>query len=249
MPDLSPQRQPERILVVDVGGSSVKILAAGQTEPRRSKSGHELTPPKLVEVVGSLAEGWTYDAVSIGYPGLVRDNRPCSEPGNLGPGWVGFDFACAFGRPVRVINDASMQALGSYDGGRMLFLGMGTGLGSALIVENVLVSLELGNLPYRGRKLSEVLAREGLERMGRKAWRRKVYRLAPALMAALAADYVVLGGGNAKELDADDLPPGIRIGHNLTAFRGGLRLWRVDAATSVEKPDGVPPSAADWRLL
>ena len=216
-----------RILTVDIGGSNIKILATGQTEPRKRRSGRNLTPAKMVEIVRELAEGWDYEAVSIGYPGLVGDQGPSSEPGNLGAGWVGFDFSSAFGLPVRIINDADMQALGSYEGGRMLFLGLGTGLGSALITEEFILTLELGHLPYkRGETLGETLGRQGLKRLGKVAWRRAVMDIAPTLMKAFLADSLVLGGGNAKKLKK--LPPGVRLGHNLTAFRGGFRLWNIE---------------------
>src|SRR5947209_3228509 len=205
-PATGPDRPPTSILAIDVGGSRVKILASGQTEPRRRPAGPNMTPQDMVAAVQEMAEGWEYEAVSVGYPGQVGDNGPRSEPGNLGPGWVGFNFAAAFERPVRMLNDAAMQALGSYDGGRMLFLGLGTGLGSTLIAENVIVPLELGQIPDRGgRPLGEVLGRAGLRRLGKKRWRRAAGRAIPALMAALLADYVVVGGGNAKLLK--DPPP------------------------------------------
>jgi hypothetical protein len=225
----SPKKSIARILTVDIGGSSVKVLASGQTEPRKRRSGKKLTPAKMVEMVQNLAEGWDYEAVSIGYPGLVGDQGPSSEPSNLGDGWVGFDFPSAFGLPVRIMNDAAMQALGSYEGGRMLFLGLGTGVGSALITEEVILTLELGQLPYkRGETLGETLGRQGLKRLGKVAWRRAVMDVAPALMKAFMADSVVIGGGNAKKLK--ELPPGVRLGHNLTAFRGGFRMWNIEDA-------------------
>jgi polyphosphate glucokinase len=204
-----------------------------------------------VESIAGLAEGWEYDAVSIGYPGLVGDSGPRSEPGNLGFGWVGFDYAAAFGRPVKLVNDAAMQALGSYEGGRMLFLGLGTGLGSALIAEKVLVPLELGDIPYRkGRTLADVVGRRGMDLLGRRAWRRIVGQLVPALQRAFSADYVVIGGGNAKRLL--ELPHGARRGHNLTAFRGGFRLWGVEDVP-VQAPDGKenhdPAPPQEWRLI
>ena len=183
----------------------------------------------MVEIAQELAEGWDYDAISIGYPGLVGDHGPSSEPGNLGPGWVGFDFFSAFGLPVRIMNDAAMQALGSYEGGRMLFLGLGTGVGSALITEEIILTLELGQLPYkRWATLEEALGRQGLKQLGKVAWRRVVMDVAPALMKVFLADSVVIGGGNAKKLK--ELPPGVRQSHNLTAFRGGFRLWDTGAA-------------------
>src|SRR4051812_7520131 len=185
---MSSHRLPKSILAIDIGGTNFKMLVTGQTERRRSPSGRTFTPQRLVEVATELAKDWKYEAVSIGYPGQVGDHGPRSEPGNLGPGWVGFDFAAAFARPVRVVNDAAMQALGSYDGGRMLFLGLGTGLGSALIAENVIVPLELGQLLYRGgRRLGDVLGRPGLRRLGKRKWRREVDRVVPALMAATLA--------------------------------------------------------------
>ena len=219
------------VLTVDIGGSNIKILATGETEPRKRRSGKSLTPVKMVEIVQQLSADWSYEAISIGYPGLVGSQGPSSEPGNLGDGWVGFDFSSAFGLPVRIMNDAAMQALGSYEGGRMLFLGLGTGLGSALITEEIVLSLELGHLPYkRGETLGEALGRQGLKRMGKAEWRRAVMGVAPALMKAFLADSVVLGGGNAKKLK--DLPHGVRLGHNLTAFRGGFRLWNIEDAYS-----------------
>ena len=239
-----------QILTIDIGGSKVKILASGQSEPRRAPSGPELTPARLVELVQELAQGWDFDVVSIGYPGLCGDDGPRSEPGNLGHGWVGFDYVSAFGRPVKILNDAAMQALGSYEGGRMLFLGLGTGLGSALIADKVIIPLELGDLPYcKNRSLSDLLGRAGLKRLGRRAWQRSVARIVPALMRACAADYVVVGGGNAKHLI--DLPHGVRRGHNLTAFRGGFRLWGVEDIP-VQSPEGRPddrPPASAWRLV
>jgi hypothetical protein len=246
-------KAPTQILAIDIGGSKVKVLATGQHEPRRMPSGPEFTPAKLVEGVKELAHGWDYEAVSIGYPGQVGDNGPRSEPGNLGPGWVGFDFAAAFGKPVRIVNDASMQALGSYEGGRMLFLGLGTGLGSALIAENVIVPLELGRLPYDGTTLGKVLGRAGMERIGKRQWRRVIDETVPSLMSAFLADYVVIGGGNAKHIK--DPPHGTRLGHNLTAFRGGFRLWNVDDVPTLCADDGQPCPAPpprppiDWRLL
>ncbi|MBY0230101.1 MAG: hypothetical protein K2W96_12535, partial [Gemmataceae bacterium] len=184
---------------------------------------------RLVETVRELAEGWEYEAISIGCPCLVGQHGPRSEPGNLGAGWVGFDFAAAFGLPVKMMNDAAMQALGSYEGGRMLFLGLGTGLGSALIAGHVIIPLELGCLPFDAAStLGQVLGRAGLERVGKKAWREAVVRTVSSLMRAFSADYVVVGGGNAKR--TRDLPPGVRLGHNLTAFRGGFRLWNVEDA-------------------
>jgi hypothetical protein len=242
---------PTSILTVDIGGTKVKILATGQTEPRKAPSGKDFTPAKLVETIRSLAHDWQYEAVSIGYPGLVGPHGPRSEPGNLGPGWVGFDFAAALGMPVKMVNDAAMQALGSYEGGRMLFLGLGTGLGSALISGHVIVPLELGRLLYDGaRTLGEILGRRGQERLGKSEWRKAVNKTVTALMHAFIADYVVIGGGNAKH--TRDLPPGARLGHNLTAFRGGFRLWSVEdvwvlAAIGGDSPQ--PTTREALRLL
>ena len=242
---------PASILAIDIGGTKVKILATGQTEPRKSPTGKAFTPAKLVETVRALAHDWQYEAVTIGYPGMVGRNGPRSEPGNLGPGWVGFDFATAFGMPVKMVNDAAMQALGSYEGGRMLFLGLGTGLGSALVTGHVVVPLELGRLAYDGtRTLGEVLGRRGLARAGKKEWRLAVEKAVTSLMSAFVADYVVIGGGNAKQVKV--LPPGSRLGHNLTAFRGGFRLWSVEDAWVMATPGGEsdqPTAQEALRLL
>lgn len=242
---------PRSILAVDVGGTGLKILATGQAEPRRRKSGPMMTPQEMVDLVREMASDWEYEAVSIGYPGQVGDHGPRSEPGNLGPGWVGFNFSAAFARPVRIVNDAAMQALGSYDGGRMLFLGLGTGVGSTLIAESVIVPLELGQLPYRDGTLADTLGRVGLERLGKKKWRKAIDRVVPALMAALLADYVVIGGGNAKRIK--NPPGGARLSNNLTAFRGGYRLWHVEDVKTLSDDDpNLPPAPApptEWRLI
>jgi polyphosphate glucokinase len=217
-----------KVLVIDVGGTNVKILATGQAEVRKIPSGPQLTAQQMVADVQQAAQGWEYDVVSIGYPGPVVQDSPLLEPRNLGRGWVGFDFATEFGRPVKIINDAAMQALGSYEGGRMLFLGLGTGLGSALIINNVIAPLELAHLPYRkGRTFEDCVGLRGLRRLGKKKWRRAVEDVVARLKAALVADYVVLGGGNVKHLK--HLPPGARLGANKNAFAGGFRLWEVRA--------------------
>jgi polyphosphate glucokinase len=246
-----PVNLPKSILSVDVGGTKVKILATGQSEPRRRQTGPAMTPQQMVEAVREMAGDWEYEAVSIGYPGQVGTDGPRSEPGNLGPGWVGFNFPAAFDRPVRILNDAAMQALGSYDGGRMLFLGLGTGLGSTLIAESVIVPLELGQLHSRGgRTLGDVLGRAGLRRLGKKAWRQRVEQIVPALMAALLVDYVVIGGGNAKLLK--DAPAGARLSNNLTAFRGGFRLWHLDDVPTLSGTDHAPAAPrvqTDWRVI
>jgi len=211
------------VLVIDVGGTSVKILASGQTEGRSFRSGQTLTPRRMVSEVKKLAADWTYDVVSIGYPGPVLSGRPSAEPVNLGRGWVAFDFAQAFGRPVKVMNDAALQALGSYKGGKMLFLGLGTGLGSALIANGVVKPMELGHLPYKKGTYEDYVGRVGLERIGKKRWRRHVADVIERLMAALQPDETVIGGGNVKKLKA--LPRWCRAGENANAFRGGFRLW------------------------
>jgi len=187
-------------LVVDVGGTSVKILASGQNDERSFPSGPTLTPIQMVSGVKKLARDWTYDAVSIGYPGAVLHGRPIAEPYNLGRGWVGFDFAAAFGRPVKVVNDAAMQALGSYNGGKMLFLGLGTGLGSTMIVNGFVEPMELGHLPYKKGTYEDYVGRAGLERHGKKKWRRHVADVVSRLIAALEPDETVIGGGNVKKL-------------------------------------------------
>ncbi len=238
-----------KVLAVDVGGTKIKVLATGHHEPRKAASGRGLTPARMIEIVRRLAKDWEFEAISIGYPGLVGPGGPRSEPGNLGPGWVGFDYAAAFDHPVKFSNDAAMQALGSYEGGRMLFLGLGTGLGSALIAENVIVPLELGRLPYRRRQtLGEILGRRGLRSIGKPAWKKIVAQMASMLMGAFVADYVVLGGGNAKLLKVP--PSGCRMGHNLTAFRGGFRLWGLEGVPvlGTDHLDVAAP-AAEWRLI
>lgn len=244
--------KPARILSVDIGGSKVKILASGETEPRKTKSGRKLTPDEMVEEVRKLAKGWKYDAVSIGLPAQVGPQGPITEPGNLGRGWVGFDYAAAFNCPVRLVNDAAMQALGSYDGGRMLFLGLGTGVGSALIADHALLGLELGDLHFGKKSVSDALGREALEKEGKKTWRKAVFAVVPALQKAFLADYVVLGGGNA-ELLGKKLPPGVRLGNNLTAFRGGYRLWGIDDVPTLKvngsKAHPVAAAVNGWRVL
>lgn len=213
-----------KVLVVDVGGTSVKILASGQQTMRKFRSGSALTPKQMVAGVVEAAEDWAYDAVSIGYPGPVSQGTLLEEPRNLGVGWVGFDFMKAFGCPVKVINDAAMQALGSYEGGRMLFLGLGTGLGSALIADKAIMPMELAHLPYKkGRTFEDYVGLRGLERLGKTKWRRAVDDVVTRLKTALVADYVVLGGGNAMKLT--QLPEGVRLGDNAHAFTGGQRLW------------------------
>jgi polyphosphate glucokinase len=215
-----------RVLVIDVGGTGVKILATGQTERRRFPSGDTMTPGKMVEGVKKIAKDWKYDVVSLGYPGLVRDNRPAAEPHNLARGWVGFDFRTAFGCPVKIINDAAMQALGSYRQGTMLFLGLGTGLGSALVAAGTTVPLELAHLGVGKRTFEDDLGIRGFKRLGRKKWQKRVEAVTMRFVSALILDEVVLGGGNAKKLTR--LPLGCRMGDNANAFLGGFRLWEKE---------------------
>jgi len=211
------------VLVIDIGGSHVKILATGQEEKRQFSSGPTLTPKEMVTGVKKLAEGWNYDVVSIGYPGVVVQNRVLTEPHNLGTGWSGFDFEAAFKCPVKVINDAAMQALGSFKGGKMLFLGLGTGLGSAMIVDGIIEPMELSHLPYKKGTYEDYVGEQALETQGKKKWRKHVADVVECLAAALEADDVVLGGGNVKNLE--ELPEGCRAGDNANAFLGGFKLW------------------------
>jgi len=221
-------RAVRRVLVVDIGGTNVKLLATGQTEPRRFPSGPTLTPRKMVAGVRRAATGWPYDVIAIGYPGPVAGGHPITEASNLAPGWVGFDFQVAFGCPVKLRNDAAMQALGSYAGGTMLFLGLGTGLGTALVADGVVEHLELGYLPYKKGTYEDYVGRRGLKRLGRKKWRANVREMVERLAGAIKPDEVVIGGGNVKKLG--DLPPRCRAGSNANAFVGGFRLWERDGA-------------------
>jgi polyphosphate glucokinase len=211
------------VLVVDVGGTSVKVLATGQDEPRKFLSGRAMNPRQMVSGVKEIAKDWKYDAVSIGYPGLVRRGKPAKEPHNLAPAWVGFEFKSAFGRPVKILNDAAMQALGSYRDGLLLFLGLGTGLGSALVQDGLVVPMELAHLSYKDGTYEDYVGLRGLKRMGKKKWERHVAYGVARLIDALHPDDVVLGGGNAKKLK--ELPSGCRAGDNANAFVGGFRLW------------------------
>ncbi len=212
-----------KVLVIDIGGTNVKILATGQTEARKFPSGPTMTPRKLVAGVLRLAGDWTYDVVAIGYPGRVVGDRAVTEPRNLARGWVGFNFAAALKRPVKVINDASMQALGSYKGGTMLFLGLGTGLGSALMVDGHIVPMEIGALSYKNGTVEDYLGLRGLKKLGKKKWGKTLKLLAARFQTALFLDDFVIGGGNAKKLKT--APPGCRLGDNANAFIGGFRLW------------------------
>ncbi len=222
---MAAKKESRNILVIDIGGTHVKVIATGQKVPVKIPSGPTLTPRRMVAAVRKATAGWKYNAVSIGYPGPVVHGKPMAEPHNLAEGWMGFDFKKAFGHPVRLFNDAAMQALGSYKGGRMLFLGLGTGLGSALIVDGILEPMELAHLRYKkGRTYEDYVGLRGLRRIGKKKWRRNVAEVVEQLTKALATDSVVLGGGNAKLLKK--LPEGARLGSNENAFRGGFRLWQ-----------------------
>lgn len=212
------------ILVVDIGGTHIKVLATGQKKSREILSGPALTPKQMVADVRKLTGDWSYDVVAVGYPGLVLQNRPVLEPHNLGPGWVGFNFAAAFKCPVKIVNDAAMQALGSHRRGKMLFLGLGTGLGSALVVDGIVEPMELAHLPYKKATFEDYVGIRGLEKYGKKKWRRYVADVVKRLIAALEPDEVVLGGGNVHKLKK--LPPSCRAGDNDNAFRGGFRLWK-----------------------
>jgi polyphosphate glucokinase len=212
------------VLVIDVGGTNVKLMATGQKEPVKFPSGPALTAAKMVQLVKEAVKDWKYECVSLGYPGPIINGHPLREPHNLGAGWVGFNFSKAFGCPVKLINDASMQALGSYEGGRMLFLGLGTGLGSAMIVDGHLEPMELAHLEYRkGKTYEDYTGLRGIDWLGKKKWRQHVAKIVSKLKEALEADYVVLGGGNAKKLK--EVPPGARMGSNGNAFIGGFRMW------------------------
>ncbi|RVA44765.1 ROK family protein [Mesorhizobium sp. M7A.F.Ca.US.001.01.1.1] len=216
------------VLTIDIGGSHVKILTSAGGAERRADSGPGLTPQQMIDTVEKLAEGLSYDVVSMGYPGPVNHNRPLADPANLGKGWAGFDFAGAFGKPVKVVNDALMQAIGSYEGGRMLFLGLGTGLGAAMIADNVAQPMELAHLPYKkGKSFEDYVGERGLEKRGKKKWRKYVFDVVDRLRAAMQPDYVVIGGGNVDKLD--ELPADSRRGDNTRAFEGGFRLWRDKA--------------------
>jgi polyphosphate glucokinase len=225
------------VLIIDVGGTNVKIFATEQQQPRKFPSGPTLTAKKMVSQVKKLTEGWEYDVVSIGYPGPVLRNRPTKEPVNLRRGWVGFDFEKALGCPVKVVNDAAMQALGNYKSGKVLFLGLGTGLGSTLIVDGALAPMELGHLPYKKGTFEDYVGLRGFEKWGKKKWRRNVADVVARLTAALQPDEVVIGGGNAKRLK--ELPPRSRACDNASAFVGGLRLW--------EEPSDRQPSSRTKR--
>jgi polyphosphate glucokinase len=228
---------PMNVLVVDIGGTHVKVLATGQKQSREFPSGPKLTPRQMVAGVKKLASDWKYDAISIGYPGVVMGNRPVADPYNLGQGWAGFDFEAAFTRPVKVINDAAMQALGSYKHGKMLFLGLGTGLGSAMVVDGIVEPMELGHLPYRRRTFEDYVGITGRARLGQRKWEQAVKDVIARLIAALEPEEVVLGGGNVKNLKK--LPPGCRAGDNSNAFVGGFRVWEKTDRANLSKSKGT----------
>ena len=212
------------VLAIDVGGTHVKILATGQRQHREFASGPTLTPREMIAGVKKLARDWKYDVASMGYPGPVLHGRPVAEPHNLGSGWIGFNYAKAFRCPVKIVNDAAMQALGSYKGGKMLFLGLGTGLGTTMIVDGIVEPMELAHLPYRKATYEDYVGLRGLLKFGKKKWRKHVEDVVAKLAAALEVDDIVLGGGNATKLEK--LPPGCRVGYNANAFLGGFRLWK-----------------------
>jgi predicted NBD/HSP70 family sugar kinase len=251
MPSRSPRKRPAtpkppdpaHILVIDVGGSHIKFRVGPRGRINKFVSGPEMTAGDMAREVRKRTRGLSFEAVSIGYPGLVLRGRIAAEPFNLGPGWVGYDFEKALGCPVRVINDATMQALGSYEGGRMLFLGLGTGLGATLILDGTVEPMEIGHMPYKhGRTFEDYVGERGRERLGNKKWRKAVADVVARLKEVLEADYVVLGGGNASRLK--ELPEGARLGNNLNAFKGGLHLWRGDdplATGTARRQRAVPP--------
>ena len=224
-----------KVLVVDIGGTHVKVLATGQTEHREFASGPSMTPKRMVAGVRKLTADWKYDVVSIGYPGVVVHNRPIVEPYNLASGWIGFPYRRAFARPVKLINDAAMQALGSYKGKKLLFLGLGTGLGSAMIADGIIEPMELGHLPYKKSTYEDYVGLRGLEKRGKKKWRRDVAEVVARLIAALEPEDVVLGGGNVKKLK--ELPKRCREGDNGNAFIGGFRLWEQAAGKHSCEPE------------
>src|ERR1700694_2395309 len=239
----------QRVLVVDVGGTHLKILASGHRMSRKIASGPKMTARLMCNWVRKAASDWRYEVAAIGYPGPVVHGRPVHEPYNMSKGWVGFDYAEGLGCPTRVINDAAMQAIGSYQGGRMLFLGLGTGLGSAMIVDGIVESMELAHMHYKkGRTYEDVVGDRGRRRLGSKKWRRAVKKVVETLRTALEADYVVLGGGNARKLEK--MPQGARLGNNDFAFLGGFRLWRKGGIGVARRPpsSGQVKIPADRRL-
>ena len=234
-----------KVLSIDIGGTHVKILLSGEKEPRKMPSGAGFTPSQMVEDVRKLAEGWSYDVVSIGFPAPVHNNNPVAEPFNLGGGWVDFDYEKAFGCPVKMINDAAMQALGSYKGGKMLFLGLGTGLGSAVVTDHALLPLELGHLPFKKKTFEDYVGIHGLEKNGKARWKKHVFETVELLTAAILPDYVVLGGGNTKKLK--ELPPACVAGENANAFIGGFRMWEGPADRRSKQDPAIRKAARASR--
>jgi polyphosphate glucokinase len=228
------------VLVIDVGGSSVKLWHTGHQEHLKFESGKGLLPDAMVTQTRALAKDWTWEAVALGLPCRISGGRPVEDPQNLGPGWVAFNFAAAFEQPVRIMNDACLQALGSYDGGRMLFLSLGTAVGSAFIADRLVLSLDMGRLRLGEERVFELLGDKGYDRLGPKKWARVVDEIVPGLKHAVMADYVVIGGGNAKEIE--ELPDGVRRGHNRTVVEGGRRLWE-------QLSDPAQPQTQDWLIL
>jgi predicted NBD/HSP70 family sugar kinase len=228
------------VLVIDIGGTSVKLWHTGHQDHLKFESGKSLTPDKMVEQTLETVKDWTYEAVALGLPCRISGGRAVEDPVNLGPGWVGFNFSAAFKEPVRIINDACLQALGSYDGGRMLFLGLGTAVGSALVADRLILSLDLGRIRYGDDRMFELLGDKGFDRLGPKKWQKAVSEIVPNLQHAVMADYVVLGGGNVKEIE--ELPDGVRRGHNRTVVEGGRRLWE-------QLPDPAKQTCSDWLIL
>src|ERR1700723_2873529 len=234
-----------KVLVIDVGGTNIKLLATGQKDSRKIASGPSMTASKMVREVKNSAKDWIFNCVSLGYPGPVIHGHPLREPHNLGVGWMKFNFREAFGCPVKVINDAAMQALGSYKKGKMLFLGLGTGLGSTLIVNRLVEPMELGHLPYKKATYEDYVGARGLDRLGKKRWRKHVSDVVDRLVAALEPDDVVLGGGNARMLN--ELPPGCRLGDNANAFRGGFLMWEDARRSGLPSVPLAPPVATKLR--
>ncbi len=229
------------VLSIDIGGTHLKILLSGEKEARKMPSGPDFTPNQMVSDVLKLAEGWKFDVVSIGFPAPIHNNAPVAEPFNLGTGWVDFDYEKSFRCPVKMINDAAMQALGSYKGGKMLFLGLGTGLGSAVVTDEALLPLELGHLPFKKKTFEDYVGARGLEKSGKATWKKHVFEMVEILTAAILPDYVVLGGGNVKKLK--ELPPACIPGSNANAFIGGFRMWE-GPSDSKTKPDPDVKKAA-----
>jgi len=228
------------VLVVDVGGTSVKLWHTAHEEHRKFSSGKTLTPEKMLTEIKELAHDWNWECVALGLPCRVSGGRPVEDPTNLGPGWVGFNFAAGFGQPVRIMNDAALQALGSYNGGRMLFLGLGTAVGSAYIAHQIIISLDLGRLQYDGKPLFELLGDAGFEELGPKKWQSLVQEVIPGLKSAMMVAYVVLGGGSIKKID--ELPDAVRRGHNRTVVEGGRKLWE-------ELPDPTDKHEEVWKIF